>query len=81
MNKLKTKISREMEQLKDLGKRFAGERRTNDMNYQQLAEASGVTTMTLANLENGRLSNSSLRTLNMIAEGLGLEIEIRVRKK
>lgn len=83
MNK-QTNVSREtteQKQLKAIGRAFRIARGDKSLLLQDIAEKSGVSTLTISKLERGQLENSSLQTLNKIAEVLELKITFTVEKK
>lgn len=51
-------------------------RRNKHITQKHLAELTGITQPDISRLENGR-SNPSLRTLDNLARGLGMELQIR----
>ncbi len=50
-------------------------RRRKNITQKELAEATGITQPDISRLENGR-GNPSLRTLNVLAKGLGMRLKI-----
>lgn len=50
-------------------------RREKHITQQQLAEKTGIAQADISRLENGN-SNPSLRTLQRLADGLGMKIEV-----
>lgn len=76
----KKKVSRET-LLKQVGESFL--LRRNELNLQliQVADLSGVTTLTISKLEKGKLENTSIETLAKIAAALGMEIIVNSQLK
>lgn len=54
-------------------------RRDKRITQQQLAERTGIAQADISRLENGN-SNPSLRTLQRLADGLGMKIEVGFRE-
>ncbi len=50
-------------------------RKRKNMTQKDLAEATGITQPDISRLENGR-GNPSLRTLNVLAKGLGMKLKV-----
>jgi transcriptional regulator with XRE-family HTH domain len=67
--------------LKQVGQVFL--LRRNDLNLQllEVADRSGITTLTISKLEKGKLENTSVETLEKIATALGMEISITATLK
>lgn len=74
-------VSHERTQLQELGEKFGKARRMKNMSVKKLELVSGISAVTLTDLEKGRLENSSLKTINKIASCLGLKISIIVSEK
>lgn len=70
----KPNISREKTQLSAIGRALQIARLDQKLKLQDVAEKSGVSSLTISKLEKGELENSSLQTLNKIAEVLGVKI-------
>jgi transcriptional regulator with XRE-family HTH domain len=69
-------VPREKTLLKVVGQSFLLKR--NDLGLQLLdvSERSGVTALTISKLEKGKLDNTSVETLQKIAQALGLTLQI-----
>lgn len=78
MNKVKTRHKR---QLEELGKAFQGKRELLGWNFTDLKKKSGISKVTLSQLERGMLTNASFLTLSKIAESLGMRITIVLNDK
>lgn len=81
MSKKKPNVPRatlEQTQLKAVGRSFRNRRNDLRLQLQQVAEQSGVSSLTISKLEKGQLDNSSLGTLNAIASVLGLKINVTI---
>lgn len=74
----KGKESPVKEVLVELGDRFRKARQDQRLKFEEVSEASGVSTLTISNLEKGKLDNLSLEVLSKIASALGLEFTIEV---
>ena len=74
-------VSREIVQLTAVGRSFRIARNDQEKKILDVEQASGVSSVTIAKLEKGQLMNSSLQTLNSIADSLGLKVTITVEKK
>lgn len=70
------------ELLKELGDRARKYRFDNgQMNLDTLAEAAGCSTVTLSQLENGKLENTTLDKIVGVANAIGLEVSLTLTKK
>jgi len=84
MPKLKDSVPRttlEQQQIKAIGRAFRIARLDLDLQLQQIAEASGVSRLTIGKIEKGTLANVSLETLNRIATALDMKITYTVEAK
>ncbi len=63
----------------EIGELFKTRREFLQLNQEDLAEMSGITTRTINIVENGK-GNPSLQTLEKLAVVLGLEIVAQVKK-
>jgi len=64
---------------KELGQKIKDRRNTISMSQSQLADYTGLSVVTLSQIENGK-SNPSFETLNEIFHFLNLEILVAVKK-
>lgn len=64
----------------NIGERIRERRAVLNITQQELAEISGIGLRTIINIENDR-GNPSLATLSQIADILGLEIVLQVKKR
>lgn len=83
MRKKKANVPRatlEQTQLKALGRACRNGRLDQKKKLQDAEIASGVSCLTISNLEKGLLKNSSLQTLNRIAAAAGLRIILTVEQ-
>ncbi len=64
---------------KDLIKALKSRRETLKINQAYLAELSGVSLRTLKAIESGK-GNPTLETLGKLAEVLGMELKLEIRK-
>lgn len=82
MTKVKKSVPRatprEAEQLREIGVAFRNKRMDMRLSFGDVAKKSGVSNMTISNLEKGELENSTLSTLNKIAKVLKMEVAISV---
>ena len=65
--------------LSDLILKIKQRRKTLDINQKELADLANVNLRTLKGLESGK-SNPTIKTLMLILDVLGLELEIRTKK-
>ena len=77
----KKNVPREIIQLTGVGRSFRIARNDQSLKLQELEAKVGISSVTIAKLEKGQLENSSLRTLNKIADVLGLKVTITIEKK
>lgn len=73
--------TQEQKQLKIIGRALRIARQDQKLKLQEVAEKSTVSSLTIAKLEKGELLNSSLQTLNKVAEVLSVEIHISTVSK
>lgn len=66
----------EQRQLKALGRTFRIARNDKGLLLLEVAEKSGISTLTISKLERGQLENLSLQTMNKIADAVGLKITL-----
>ena len=64
----------------ELGRRIAERRHILGVDQRTAAELSGVSVHTLSNIESGK-GNPSLQILSKMADALGLELRIDVKKQ
>lgn len=76
--KKKTIVPREKQQLQKIGRAFRIRRLDRSLKLQDLESQAGVSSLTISKLEKGQLDNSSLQTLNKIADVLGLKINLTI---
>lgn len=67
--------------LKQVGQVFLLRRNDLNLQLQDVASRSGVTSLTISKLEKGKLENTSVETLEKIASALGMEISINATLK
>ncbi len=65
--------------LVEIGKKIRERRNTLRITQPHLAEMAGISESTLYKIENGK-ANPTIKVLNQIAEILGLEITLDVKK-
>ena len=63
----------------EIGYRIQGRRQSLNIKQEDLAELTGITTRTIYAIESG-IGNPSLSTLEKIADVLGLELRIDIKK-
>lgn len=84
MPKLKSDVPRatlEQQQIKVIGRAFRIARHDQGFQMQQVAEASGVSRLTIGKIEKGQLDNCTLETLNRVATSLEMKITFVVESK
>lgn len=84
MSKLKADVPRatlEQQQIKVIGRAFRIARHDQGFQMQQVAEASGVSRLTIGKIEKGQLDNCSLEIINRIATALEMKVTILVESK
>lgn len=62
--------------LLELGDKFRRARQDQNMTFEALAKASGVSTLYISNLEKGKYDNMGLDVLHRLADALGLELSV-----
>lgn len=70
----------EQKQLKQIGRAFRIGRHDLSLKIMDVAEKSGVCTLTVSKLERGKLDNTTFQTINRIAEVLELKLTFTVDK-
>ena len=65
--------------IEELGKKIKGRRKTLGITQKHLAELAGVNPNTIIRIENGKI-NPTIEVVNSIAEVLGMELTISVKK-
>ncbi|QEN05648.1 XRE family transcriptional regulator [Thiospirochaeta perfilievii] len=61
----------------EIGKNIKTLRVDNGLTQQELADKSGISRVTLGRLERGLVVSISVKTLDLILDNLGLEIEFK----
>jgi transcriptional regulator with XRE-family HTH domain len=61
-----------------LGRAFLHKRLDLKLEIKDVAEKSGLSTLTVSKLEKGQLNNTSVETLEKMARTLGMELTINV---
>ena len=64
----------------EIGKKIKERRKVISISQQRLAEYTGLSIVTLSQIESGK-ANTSFETLNLIFHFLNLEITIQVKSK
>lgn len=71
----------EQKQLKPVGEALRNARLRQNKLIQDVEQLSEVSSVTISNLEKGKLENVSLKTLNRIAEVLNCTVTISIQEK
>ncbi len=65
--------------IEELGNKIKGRRKTLGVTQKHLAELAGVNPNTIIRIENGKI-NPTIEVVNSIADVLGMELTISVKK-
>lgn len=65
--------------IEELGNKIKGRRKTLGITQKHLAELAGVNPNTIIRIENGKI-NPTIEVVNSIADVLGMELTISVKK-
>lgn len=65
--------------LSELGNSIKTLRKEKNITQQQLATLSGISRVTLGKLERGEFGSVSIKTLDIIIDALGYEIDLKVK--
>lgn len=65
--------------IQELGEKIKGRRKTLGITQKHLAELAGVNPNTIIRIENGKI-NPTIEVVNSIADVLGMELTISVKK-
>jgi transcriptional regulator with XRE-family HTH domain len=75
-NNVQSPVSRGNGLLFKIGEKLAQKLEETGTTKESLAAETGISRVTISNLLNGKLKNISVDTIERIAEGLGLKVEI-----
>ncbi|WP_121626743.1 helix-turn-helix domain-containing protein [Poseidonibacter antarcticus] len=64
-------------QLYEIGKQIKTLREAKKLTQEELASNCGISRVTLGKIEQGKLGNTSVKTLDLVLAMLGLEIEFK----
>ena len=67
--------------LDEIGMRIKSLRKDKGLTQKQLAEIAGISRVTLGKLERSQLGAITLRTLDIILDALGYEIDFKYKNK
>lgn len=65
--------------LGEISKKLKQQRKFLKLTQDALSERSGISRPTISNIENNKLDNVSIRTLDRLLESLGLELSVTER--
>jgi transcriptional regulator with XRE-family HTH domain len=66
--------------LEELGDKIKKLRKAQNLTQQELATLAGISRVTLGKLERGQMGNISLRSMDIIVDKLGYELELSAKK-
>lgn len=72
------RVSQETKQLQDLGTKFRRARRAKEYSIAKVELMTGISSVTITNLEKGRCENPTFQTLHKIAKALELKLDISI---
>ena len=66
--------------LYEIGQKIRSLREEKKLTQEELANISGISRVTLGKLEKGEMGNTSVKTLDLILDRLGFEIEFKIKQ-
>lgn len=77
---MKKHISRYQMKLYEIGQKIRILREEKKLTQEELANICGISRVTLGKVEKGELGNTSVKTLDLILDSLGFEIEFKTKQ-
>ncbi|WP_418187351.1 helix-turn-helix domain-containing protein [Aliarcobacter lanthieri] len=66
--------------LYEIGQKIRSLREEKNLTQEELANICGISRVTLGKVEKGELGNTSVKTLDLILDSLGFEIEFKTKQ-
>ncbi|RXI35624.1 hypothetical protein CP986_05875 [Arcobacter aquimarinus] len=77
---MKKHIRKYQMKLYEIGQKIKVLREEKELTQEELANICGISRVTLGKVEKGELGNSSVKTLDLILDSLGFEIEFKIKQ-